>query len=353
MLWPCRSLLNSLPPLRAISRSQHSIAFREARHRTRRQGLGDGCLRADFTAGRPHQRDARRVNKANQRPNDGTAAIPLAQYLGPDRAVETMAMFGARRVLNMPPAHIGVLAAYGGALIAAGALFSVLLSGGVETPGPRRLLEGLGFSSGFFFVILSHAILFTEANVVMPVALLHCSAETLIRRAIRFWIVAWVGNFIGALTIGYLVATVQYYPSDIGARLAEIIEGKMAYREIGGVTGWLQVVASGALANWLVGLAALFATMGRTVIDKFIPVFLAVSLFDAASFQHSPANMAFFSLAAGMGVGPGWSAALGWSILPAALGNILGGFLLVVVPFWITFGSKHSDGGSGAQADAR
>ena len=252
-------------------------------------------------------------------------------------------MFGARRVLDTPPIHIGVLAAYGGALIAAGALFSVLLSAGVETPGPRRLLEGLGFSAGFFFVILSHAILFTEANVVMPVALLHCSVETLAGKALRFWIVAWVGNFIGALAIAYIVTAVQHYPADVGARLAEIVASKMAYREIGGVVGWLQAVASGALANWLVGLAALFATMGRTVIDKFIPLFLAVSLFDAASFQHSPANMAFLSLAAGMGVGPGWSAAIGWSILPAAVGNILGASLLVVAPFWIAFGSKHDD----------
>jgi len=276
-------------------------------------------------------------------PPSETPPTPVAQYLTPERAVETMAMFGARRVLDTPPIHIGVLAAYGGALIAAGALFSVLLSAGVETPGPRRLLEGLGFSAGFFFVILSHAILFTEANVVMPVALLHCSVETLAGKALRFWIVAWVGNFIGALAIAYIVTAVQHYPADVGARLAEIVASKMAYREIGGVVGWLQAVASGALANWLVGLAALFATMGRTVIDKFIPLFLAVSLFDAASFQHSPANMAFLSLAAGMGVGPGWSAAIGWSILPAAVGNILGASLLVVAPFWIAFGSKHDD----------
>ena len=177
----------------------------------------------------------------------------------------------------------------------------------------------------------------------MPVALLHCSVETLAGKALRFWIVAWVGNFIGALAIAYIVTAVQHYPPDVGARLAEIVAGKMAYREIGGVVGWLQAVASGALANWLVGLAALFATMGRTVIDKFIPLFLAVSLFDAASFQHSPANMAYLSLAAGMGVGPGWSAAIGWSILPAAVGNILGASLLVVAPFWIAFGSKHDD----------
>lgn len=287
------------------------------------------------------------MSTANHRPGEDTAVTPPAQYLSPERAVETIARFGMRRVLDTAPAHICLLAAYGGALIAAGALFSVLLSAGVETPGPRRLLEGLGFASGFFFVILSHAILFTEANVVMPTALLHCSAETLMRRAVRFWIAAWVGNFAGALAVGYLVATVQHYPNDMTARLGEIVGGKMTYREIGGVLGWLQAVASGALANWLVGLAAVFSTMGRSVIDKFIPVFLAVSLFDAASFQHSPANMAFFSLAAGIGVGPGWGAAVGWSILPAALGNILGGFLLVVVPFWIAFGSKHRGDGNG------
>jgi formate/nitrite transporter FocA (FNT family) len=283
------------------------------------------------------------MNTMQHRPPAESAAVPAAQYLTPEGAVETMAMFGARRVLDTPPRNIAILAAYGGALIGAGALFSILLSGGVETPGSRRLLEGLGFSAGFFFVILSHAILFTEANVVMPVALLHCSIETMAGKALRFWIVAWVGNFIGALAIGYLVTAVQHYPPDVAARLDEIVAGKMAYREIGGVMGWFQAVASGALANWLVGLAALFATMGRTVIDKFIPLFLAVSLFDAASFQHSPANMAFLSLAAGMDVGPGWGTAVGWSILPAAVGNILGGFLLVVAPFWIAFGSRHDE----------
>lgn len=283
------------------------------------------------------------------RPEERVAA-PLAQYLGPEQAVETMAMFGARRVLNLPLLKIILLAAYAGALITAGALFSILLSGGVEAAGPRRLLEGLGFSAGFFFVILTHAILFTEANVVMPVALLHCSVETLARQAFRFWIVAWFGNFLGALAVGYLVGMVQHYPNDFAARLQEIIGVKMAYREIGGAAGWWQAVASGALANWLVGLAALFATMGRTVIDKFIPLFLAVSLFDAATFQHSPANMGFFSLAAGIGGGPGWGPALAWSILPAALGNVLGGSLLVVFPFWVAFGSKHRGNGPGDTA---
>ena len=49
-------------------------------------------------------------------------------------------------------------------------------------------------------------------------------------------------------------------------------------------------------ANWLVGMAAFFATMGRTIIGKFVPVALAVSLFVTIGVQHGPANMGHFSL---------------------------------------------------------
>lgn len=269
--------------------------------------------------------------------------MPPAQTLDVRQALEAMAMSSRRRLLDAPIFNVGVLAIYAGALIAAGALFSVLLSAGVETQGPRRLLEGLGFSAGFFFVILSRSALFTEINVVMPVTLLHFSMSAMLAKAARFWALAFAANLVGTLAVGYLVASVQHYPPEMASRLQEIVSAKMAYRELGGAAGWLHAVWSGMLANWLVGLAALFAAMGRTVVDKFIPVFLAVSLFVAAGFQHSPANMAYFSLAAGAGFGPGWTAALAWNILPAALGNILGGFLLVVLPFWVCFGSKHSE----------
>jgi formate transporter len=79
-----------------------------------------------------------------------------------------------------------------------------------------------------------------------------------------------IGNLVGALTIGYLVVKVQPFPPEMASRVAEIVSIKMAYREIGGVGGWALAVLSGMLANWLVGLAAFFATMGRTIIDKFV-----------------------------------------------------------------------------------
>lgn len=33
------------------------------------------------------------------------------------------------------------------------------------------------------------------------------------------------------------------------------------------------------------------------------------------------------------GEGPGWDAAVAWNILPAAIGNVFGGALLLAVPF--------------------
>ncbi|MEX2279205.1 MAG: formate/nitrite transporter family protein, partial [Acidimicrobiia bacterium] len=168
--------------------------------------------------------------------------------------------------------------------ITTGALFSVLLSVGFESPGAVALVTGFGFSTGFFFVVLSEAALFTEANVVMPATLL--AGTTRARRVIRFW------------------------------------------------------VLSGVLANWLVGMAAFFATMGRTIIGKYIPVFLAVTMFVAAGFQHSPANMGYFAISIAGGGGPGWSDALAWNVIPAGIGNMIGGTLLVAVPFWWIF--KHS-----------
>jgi len=53
-------------------------------------------------------------------------------------------------------------------------------------------------------------------------------------------------------------------------------------------------------------MAAFFAMMGRTIIGKYVPILLAVTVFVAANFQHSPANM-------------------------------LGAALLVAAPFWYVF----------------
>lgn len=185
--------------------------------------------------------------------------------------------------------------------------------------------------------MLSEAVLFTEANVVLPATLLQRPAETC-RRVGVFWALAWLGNLIGAIIVAHLVAAAQAYPASVTTLLGEIIDAKLVYRSDGGVGSWFDLVLSGVLANWLVAMAAFFAMMGRTIIGKFVPVMLAVTMFVAAGFQHSPANMAYFALwMAETGEGPGWATALGWSIVPAGVGNMVGATVFVALPFWYVF----------------
>lgn len=253
--------------------------------------------------------------------------LPPTVYIAPERIMAVMATEGGERLRSLNPMRVFALAVLAGGFITVGALFSVLLAAGSTNQGVIRLLEGLGFSTGFFFVILSHAVLFTEANVVLPATAIHRSARRW--TIVRFWGLAWVGNFVGAFLVANLISYAQEYSPEVQALIREIIAVKMSFREIGGAQGWAMIIVSGILANWLVGMAAFFAMMGRTIIGKYIPVFLAVTVFVAANFQHSPANMGFFSLAAAQGDGPGWTAALLWNIIPAGIGNIIGGSLLV------------------------
>jgi formate transporter len=269
-----------------------------------------------------------------------TEDVPPALYIPAERVITEMGRWGRRRIEELGSVKILVLATMGGAFIAAGALLSLLLGSGVESPGGRLLVEGFGFSAGFFFVVLAEAALFTEANVVMPATLLSRGAPT--RHVFRFWGLAAAGNVVGAVLVALMVSSAGSYDASFDALLAATIDAKMRFRTAGGVEGWMQALLSGVLANWLVGMAAFFATMGRTIFGKYIPVLLAVTTFVAAGFQHAPANLGYFALSVFGGEGVSLWSALSWNLVPAAIGNVIGGTVLVALPFWYLYGR---DGG--------
>lgn len=266
-----------------------------------------------------------------------TTHSPPEQFLASEGVLGAMAHHARGAIVERAWWQNLILAIVAGAFITAGAYFSLLLSAGVDAPGPSALLLGLGFSTGFFFVVLSQAVLFTEVNVLVPASLLDMTTTRFCRRLAIFWSLAVLGNVIGALGIGALINTAHPIDGAILSELQHLSEKKMAFRDGGMASDWLRVVLSGMLANWLVGMAAFFATMGRTIAGKYIPVLLAVTLFVAANFQHSPANAGYFSLIMPTGTGPGWPDAVVWNLLPAALGNMIGAALFVAIPFHLAF----------------
>lgn len=263
-------------------------------------------------------------------------AAPARQHLAAYEVLPAMKR-EAGFYLDLGPLQILILAMVGGAFVTFGALFSLLLSTGVTASGPQLLLQGLGFSTGFFMIILSRAALFTEANVILPASFLQMSWGEISSKAFQFWGIAWLGNMLGALIIGQVIAFAQMYPDYVHEALAGVVSKKMAYMEEGTTTAWFRIVVSGMLGNGLIGMAAFFAAMGNTLFGKFVPIFLVVSLFVAGNLQHSPANMGYFSLSMATGGGPGWTDAFLWNVIPAGIGNILGGSLLVALPFWFAF----------------
>ena len=130
--------------------------------------------------------------------------IPPARYIGSEHVMGVLAAHGTQRLDKLDAPRVLALAVLAGGFITSGALFSVLLASGSSNEGATRLLEGFGFSTGFFFVILAGAILFTETNVVLPAVLIRSQSPLI--HVLRFWALAWLGNLLGAVMFGGLIA---------------------------------------------------------------------------------------------------------------------------------------------------
>ncbi len=86
-------------------------------------------------------------------------------------------------------------------------------------------------------------------------------------------------------------------------------------------------------------MAAFLAAAARTVSGKILGILFPIVAFVAIGLQHAPANMGYFAV--GLidgGSGIGWGEAIWWNIVPASLGNVIGGAVLVALLFWYTFG---------------
>jgi len=228
-----------------------------------------------------------------------------------------------------------VLAFTAGAFITFGGALSILLTVGIHTPGIAELVLGIGFSAGFVLVILSGAALFTEVNVLLPELLLSGRSPA---RLCRFWLIAFIGNAVGAIAVGAALNGARVIGPEAAHRLTQVIALKTKFAHTG-VVGWLEAVLSAVLANWLVGMAAFLATAARTVGGKIIGITVPIVMFVTLGVLHTPANMGYYAIGLIHGhVGTDLGTALAWSIAPSTVGNMLGAALFVSLLFWYTYG---------------
>jgi len=93
-------------------------------------------------------------------------------------------------------------------------------------------------------------------------------------------------------------------------------------------TGWGSTLLKGIGCNWMVCLALWCNLTAGDTLSKIVACWLPISAFVWIGWEHSIANMFTLTIACYEGVpGKNWGHALAWNLIPATLGNIIGGLL--------------------------
>ncbi|MDE7024704.1 MAG: formate/nitrite transporter family protein [Paramuribaculum sp.] len=223
--------------------------------------------------------------------------------------------------------RLAILSVLAGCYIAFGGVLSLIVGYGfpeitAHNPAMQKLLSGCVFPIGLILVVVLGAELFTGNNaILMPPAL---RGDTSWATVALNWLLVWLGNFVGALAFTYIMVW-----------SCGLIDGEPWRSAITTIAGakvnmsWFVVLLKGIGANWCVCLAVWLALSGHTLLEKMAGCWFPVMAFVALGYEHSIANM--FFIPAGIMAGADVSIwQMVWSnLIPATIGNIIGGALLV------------------------
>ena len=264
---------------------------------------------------------------------DSKAEFPAPDCLAP-AAIEAKTEAAGVTKANLPVAKAFLLAMFAGAFIAFGGLFfTVFLSDSTLGWGAQ----------GLVLVLCCGAELFT-GNSLMVCALK--SKKITLAQMLKAWVVVWVGNFVGALFIVFLV-----YMAGIYKLNGEAVANSMVSVAAGKVTiDWVTIFFRGILCNIFVCLAVWIGTAGKTVVDKVVGILLPIAAFVACGFEHCVANMYFLPMGAVMhacgygadvaGADALNAAGIAFNLSAATLGNIVGGAVLIALGYWFVYAKK-------------
>src|SRR3984893_10607710 len=124
--------------------------------------------------------------------------------------------------------------------------------------------------------------------------------------------------------------------------LAAAAEAKTIAYAQHGMGGLLACVVKAVLCNWMVCLGVIAAMTSTSTIGKMFAAGIPIFIFFGQGFEHSVVNM--FVIPTGMMLGAKVSVADWWlwNQIPVTLGNFLGGWLLIGLPLFLTYGKRAS-----------
>lgn len=198
-----------------------------------------------------------------------------------------------------------------------------------DNPGILDLISSITFGIGLFYVVILGVDLFNSNILYFSVAFLHGSV-TIFDVALS-WIVSFFMNLGGALLFGYLFSHLTHIsrtPTFIQIS-REIAEQKASY-------SFIETFLKGIGGNIFVCLAIYLQIMAKPIHVKFLLIVIPIFTLAFTGLTHVVADIdiLFIGMLNGANVTVGEYI---WKLLvPASIGNMLGGFLFsLVLPYYL------------------
>lgn len=233
-----------------------------------------------------------------------------------------------------------MLAFLAGVYIAVGGALSIVVGYGfpeisAANPGLQRLLSGAVFPLGLILVVFAGAELFTGNNALMIPGLI--DGRITVLDVLRNWAVVYVGNFIGALFFAFFMV----YSASV-TEAEPWRQASVNIAELKTSLPWLTVFLRGIGANWLVCLAVWIGLSAESAAGRMIGLWFPVMGFVALGYEHSIANMFFIPLGMMQGADVTFAGFVFRNLLPATLGNMVGGALMVGTLYAVIYRTKKA-----------
>ena len=179
----------------------------------------------------------------------------------------------------------------------------------------REIVSELGDSLGFLIVILGRMQLFTEQTIVTVLPIMAAPSWRKLGLAARLWAIVFVANMVGASAAAAISVHLQIMGKELVASMLEVSA------ELLQKTPW-ELLLQGIPAGFLIASVAWIRA--GVAAEEFWIIFALTYAISLGGFAHVVAGgaEAFLLLFAGQaGVGH----AVGGIIVPALIGNIIGG----------------------------
>ncbi len=169
------------------------------------------------------------------------------------------------------------------------------------------------------------------------------------------WLVAFVGNCVGAVaTAGLMFYSTQY---TFGAGAVGLVALTTANSKA--ALDFVPALTLGIMCNALVCLAVWMCFSARTTVDRIVTIVPPITAFVAAGFEHSIANVYFIPMGLFIKAGAGdtfwnsigkttadfpdltWTNFIFGNLIPVTAGNIIGGSVLVAAVYWFVYLRKR------------